>query len=1188
MVPKDNGHLPPELLVLTGRYYLVNTLSECGNHLRNLPCLLGALAVCMAAALSLHAQERGQPPAVSDAPANEADDAQPISPVFEQLDGKIERVGPDTFILLDAEGNPQKVLNMSIEQFIEAFKIQQGSNAAGEEPSSRYTLDEVRLVGSLEGNHTAISATFTITLHTTDTIEVPIGMAGALLRKLPTRQSEGPDGRMLRYDAGEGGYLVTLAGQPGEVVNVPLELMVPIRKDGTRATIELLAPRAATKGSLVMVSKHAIQSVVASEGVVLTTSTLAAGGARVEAQGIAGEFSLSWVDRPVAAQPVKSVLSASSQTLISIDGRDIRSYARIRVDAFGQSFREFTVRLPPGARHQPATGPAQPFEVEVISDTSSTGEEAGVDDGHGTELRVTLSADQTKPFTLELETIQPLHGNGGGVALQLSGVEVVGAVPQDGEVAIQIDDGWQLRWEPSDSVRLVHPSQVDFSWALPNIDEDQLVAALTFARQPWSLPVRLAPREERVVARPSYDLTIKADEAVLRMEVTYRIEGAPALPTLFIPQFTLAGWDHQNTTTRSMERVVEEEVQEDLWEFITGYATSRRPAVTMEFRRRLVEENGTTFALKLPEPKGDGLVLHSSDITVTADTSIELLPDLEASKGLVIVPIGSASDVADSRPPGQQFRYRGIHSPLGSSLEFAAKKSPRDQRVLVSSRSDITIEPDQVEVQQNLRFDVRHQPLSSVVLAAPSSIANSIANMELELLAADGEGDEGLGIPLDVPVHQSEATSAAATLPEWTVALPHPRIGKFRIRARYQLASVAPADETYRLSMITVPDAEFGGHTVELTSPEGTSLMPIEGSQWRNAPNGTDAAANSTFTFTSNRQTNFLMLTPAGRSPSFDTLEVKKIWVQTWLTPRVMQLRTAFRFRGTAREARIELPSKAPVGEQFEVVVDGTPTKTWWREQHAILVPLSTVAPGALRTLELRYQLPVSPGWTHRTAGSRPQLAGDDAGATLFWQVIAPVEYQRIASSDSLVAASHTDWSDGNWRSLSQWNTADLEHWIGARTDSVRPTRGEHSFLFRGRPRATLEAQLVRRELLVLAVSATVLAVCLALAYVPWLRQAPVLLVGIGALAATGIAAPQLAATIAPLGLFGLICGLLMWVLLVMFGPRPSTTSTTWSDGSQHAEVSGTHRSSTILPLEAGQASSNAPTVSIELADSNA
>ncbi len=469
--------------------------------------------------------------------------------------------------------------------------------------------------------------------------------------------------------------------------------------------MELLAPRA-TKGSLVLVSKNAIQSVVASEGVVLSASPLAAGGMRVEAEGVAGEFSLSWVDRPATGGgPPESVLSASTQVLISIDGRDVRSSSRITVEAFGQSFREFTVRLPRGARPV-QTGLAPPVEsFEQIGDMSSAGEEAGVDAKAGSEWRVTLSADQSKAVTVELQTIEPLHGTSNGIALALGGFEVVGAVPQQGEVGLLVDDGWQLRWEPNDSVQPVHRSEVDFSWATPAAAADSLTAAFRFARQPWVLPVRLVPREQRVVATPAYELTIQPGEALLQMEVAYRIEGGRTLPTLFSPEFALAGWDHQQTTTRSIEDTLEVEEQADTYAFRAASATSRRPTVTLEFRRSLDDREGGRIELPLPEPKGDALVLTPGSVTVTADTSLQLTPDLASSAGLVPVPMDTADDIAAGRPPGQQFRYRAVYHPL----VFGARVKPREQRLLVDCETLVSIGADHTVVDQFLEFDVRYQ-----------------------------------------------------------------------------------------------------------------------------------------------------------------------------------------------------------------------------------------------------------------------------------------------------------------------------------------------------------------------------------------------------------------------------------------------------------------------------------------------
>ncbi len=1136
------------------------------------------LLVVLVCTVPADAQD-GSEPAANNKPA-------PVSPLYETLQGKIEPVGPDTYMLPDSQGNLQPVLNMSIEQLMQAMRLRQAVTAATANSLKKYTLDECRFIGLLEGSHASISATFQITLHTSDTVEIPLGMAGSKLRKPPTPPKPRDDGRYLRYDPSDGGFLVTLSGEPGERVQVLLELLVPVRWDGSRGAIDLLAPRATSRGSLVLVSKNSIKSVAASEGVELSTSPLAAGGMRVKAEGVVGEFTLSWVDRDDSQQPT-SVLSASSQVLVSMDGRDVKCSARITVDAFGRSFREFTVRLPPGASHVPSASHTQngqsasPIDtVETAVDSNSAGEEASGQGNRGTELRVTLSSDQTEPVTLEVQTIEPLHGTGSGIDFTLSGFEVIGAVPQVGEVGILVDDAWQLQWEPNDSVRPVHSSEVDFSWAANQLTDNKLTTVLRFARQPWSLPVRLAPREERVVATPSYKIRLSPDEALLEMEVAYRLTGGRALPILFSPRFSLAGWDHQKTTTRNIERAIEVEEQQDIYAFATADATSRSPTVTLDLRRPLEVDADGNFVLTLPEPQGDALVLNGGRVTVIADTSLQLTPDTSLSIGLVPLPVDEYTEEEDGVATGQQYRYRGVYQPL----VFAGKQKPRPQRLLVDSRSSVEMADDQVLVTQDLEFEVRHQPVTSLTLALP---VKREAIEQLELLPPKGTSEDSPGIPLEISGPLAEEVAITPMLPDQTIDLSHPRMGKFRIRAKYLLDPPDPKRDTYVLRLLTVPDAEFGTHTLHLRPTGGMALAHASKLRWRAPESGARLSSTDEAIYTTSRQTSYLTLTSGGSSPTIDTLDIERVWVQSWITWRAMQTRAVFGFRGGGPQVRIELPKDAPEGESFEVIVDGTVSGAWRRVPGALFVELPTSQAGDKHTLELRYRTPIYAGWAISLASGRPRMAGDDTLAHLRWQVITPVEYHRVAESDSLVVESHTAWLDGDWRSSSELDTADLERWIGVSSNPVRPTRGEHSFLFRGAPAASLQINLVRRELLILATSGVVLAICIALAYVPWLRQTPVLLAGLAIVATAGLAAPQLTATIAPLGLYGLVCGLLVWALSVMYGPRSPVISTAHEPDSHRAMPLGTQPASSIVPLGSGAISSNAPTVAVEMADSN-
>src|SRR5688572_3686108 len=71
-----------------------------------------------------------------------------------QIDAPIQYLGPDTYILVDAEGRPQPVLGMSYEEFVEAWKELQKVDADAEEP--RFTLDELHVTGDALDGHVAV------------------------------------------------------------------------------------------------------------------------------------------------------------------------------------------------------------------------------------------------------------------------------------------------------------------------------------------------------------------------------------------------------------------------------------------------------------------------------------------------------------------------------------------------------------------------------------------------------------------------------------------------------------------------------------------------------------------------------------------------------------------------------------------------------------------------------------------------------------------------------------------------------------------------------------------------------------------------------------------------------------------------------------------------------------------------
>lgn len=1142
-------------------------------------CLL-CLAVASCADLAGgQTDEPAATPEVAEA-GDSGDQGQPVSPAYE-LDGKIETVGPDTFLLLDKQGNTKPVLGMSFEEFMAAWKLQQALRAEVEQAERAYTLDECQIRGTLESNHARLTATFRITLHNERAVEVPLRLSGAFLRRLPEGPAR-PDGRYLHYDTDRGGYVATLEGQPGETKRVELELIAAVDREGNRSQLRLLLPRA-TMGALDLESPQAIEGVIANGGVDLRSEPLPGGGMRVTTTGIGGELVLSWEDRREPREQLAPVLGATGRLVSLIDGRSVRTWARLTVESFGAPFREFDVRLPPGAIL--VTSDYDDPIASVLELDDAQIEEENKEDA-GAVHRVTLKEFTKNPITFELKTEQPIGVAEREAPVELAGFEVLGAVRQDGKIGIRVDDEWQLRWDLGDTVEQINPNEIDLAWQQPDLVAEDLTAALRYFRQPWSLKVNVSPRRQRVVATPAYELTIEPTEARLRMTVDYQISGV-RFPISFAPTFALEGWQVQDIVSRGLEdteAIVGQQTEEfddsglsddgiaEYGGFRSASATTDNPQVEVLLRQKL-PPGREIFELPLPFPDQDRLTINSSEVRVQADTRLLVTPSLEHMSGLAPQPVDNSITARDNFA-GQRFHYQGFQP----RLVFAAHRQNRPQRVLVAATTRAGIRLEQVEVEQDLVFDVRHQMLDTLRLQA----AGQLANLSLELLPLELNSDVE-GTPLELP--RETVGETVPTSPDLRITLPHPQLGKFRLRARFQLPLTPQStDRALVIPLLSPSEGEWNRHVVTLESYDGRMFAPVAGSGWQVEKNEEGSVSANRVQFTTRERLNFLPLEVQGRRPPPASVAIDKIWVQTWLTSDLLQQRTVFQFRGTGHPVTIELPAGGIEGDEIEVTLDGSPATAvvMKGQQLEVLLPGDTT--DAPHTLELRYRQPFQLDWIESLDIGRPRLAGNDTHAAMYWQVIAPVEFSFWNAADSLVSAfSRPLSSPFMWRVRSEQNTEELEAWIAA-VSRTTPTAGEHAFLFRGGPAAPLAATWVRRELVVLGASTAILALCLSLVYVPWLRRPPLWLGGLIVLAMAGLAYPETTTFLAQAGLFGGLCamiGVLLYLLARRAQPavvsEPATvTQPTPSSGSMHSAV-----------LPTGTAlSTNAPTVSVEIADS--
>src|SRR5262245_34822364 len=158
----------------------------------------------------------------------------------------IQYVGPDTYILLDAQGRPQPVPGFTYEDFLAAWK--QLNQTTSPEGQPRFVIENIKIEGQNRGQHADLKVDVTIHLLTSGAVDIPLGLVGAILQGDPrfskpdvdpqkaakdlTSSPAEPSHQHVDFDPQRGGFVVRTAGTFGERQLVSLNLIIPLLRDG--------------------------------------------------------------------------------------------------------------------------------------------------------------------------------------------------------------------------------------------------------------------------------------------------------------------------------------------------------------------------------------------------------------------------------------------------------------------------------------------------------------------------------------------------------------------------------------------------------------------------------------------------------------------------------------------------------------------------------------------------------------------------------------------------------------------------------------------------------------------------------------------------------------------------------------------------------------------------------------------
>jgi len=1086
-----------------------------------------------------------------------------------ELSRRIQYVGPDTYILLDEKGRPQPLPGMTYEDFLAAWK--QAQQPASVSLPARFTVEKIDMNGQAQADRAELRFEATVLVLDDEPVEVPLGLVGAIVQEEPgispvgdqkdvglAPQTEPTPSRLettrvaepkvhMSFNPQRGGLVAHISGHKGQRWLISLKLLVPLTRDGQETTLTLNCPRAVASNFSLLIDQD-ITDVAISSGTVVSQERIEKGGTRLGVVGAMGPFRLSWQTSDPRDGEFGTVLGATGLIRISIDGRSVRSDARLTVSSFGGSFDRFRVRLPLGARlrrdqaEAEARNPA--YRIRVIQ--GDGGGKAGeaisvpsVSDNRPVVL-VEFAEKQQGPVVVELATEQPiaaLPASGqsrelsemSGSTVELSGFEVLAAVRQFGDVALEVARDWQARWNGGTNIRQVDPSELDSSLQRPT-----LTAAFQYDRQPWSLNVDVGARQSRVHVTPKYELDCSLEEARLTIHLSYQIIGARA----FQFRIRMEGWEMTGDGVESGGLVEQDRimlVSDDVLVLPLAPGALRRADVSLSLRRALPPDS-TRIELPLPIVLADSVA--TGELIVRPTAELNLLPDLEDSQGL--------TPALPDSVEGKDENDRSFHfRTLLPNAVFVTERVTRQREITAEVDMEIDLDSTQAQIEQHLRYEVQYQPLKELVLAAPWGLADESHNLEIAIVpVVEDEGNRGeRSSPLPFSWEPPDTLPESNGMRTLRVPLPQPLLGRFVVRLRYRVAAPKSGSlsEEWLLPLIQPGEGQVSSLQGVVRSPRSLTVQlatGTEGWSWKPTTVPVSRSGEMVYQCTSERpQFALPLLVNLEDADAPHATAVERVWLQTWLLDDMRQERAAFRFRSSGSKVVVELPPQIPA-QDVEVLLDGRPVDVISHVAGRVTVQLDDgvsntevrLQPSA-HTLELRFRRSLLPGLVTHTSVTPPQLTGNTALAELYWQIVLPADCHIVRSPAKLSPASQWQWFGGFWGLRPIMSQAELEKWVGA-SNQIAPTVGQNEYLYTGlAPVHSISFISAPRWVIVMVSSAAVLSITLAWIYLPFVRRKGTILVGVCSLAVLAMSFPAAALRIAQASVLGIVVAVLAVVL---------------------------------------------------------
>lgn len=1024
-------------------------------------------------------------------------------------------VGPDVFVFRDADGNERKLLNMNHAD-VRAWLERQAGNR--QEPE--FSLDRFQAVGDAQSDSAKIDVQVDVTLLTDGWARIPLRLDGAIVLEMPTYVGDG-EARVVRNADQE--LELWLRGDRDAKHSIQMKIEALLVPSGNKRQLRLFVPRA-TRSELVMAIPDLRGKPEVTDGVrVEVLGKIASGGRRVRFRGLGGEVAIAWRNggADVIAEPL--ALDVEGRQLVEVHDWHIRAQADLTVSSRGRPFDAFDVVLPVGFQL-----------IEARHGRYRVAKQEGAENKTGAQrVHVTLDLPTTGPIEVRIAAERSYEVDPSGSQVSLSGFDVVGAVRQGGHIALLVDEGRRLSLVAQDRV-----GRVD---VLPDeLTSEQVDAGFEYFRQPYQLEVNITPPVASVSVEPQYTFDVSSDQVRLQGQLNYRVSGS----NVHELAIDLAGWevDFESGVTVSRARV-DEATQDADGQLKIPLLAGVKGDFEVEFTATRVVPADVSL-LRFPLPRVKSELRGATTVIVLSADNVQLSPRRDELVGLTPLRLPPVVSLPERQ---QKPFYYGTEE---GQAEFVSGFQLREQAIDVEVDSFINLAEGTVE--QAFVYDVAFEPMESVNLRVPRRLLKD-GRFKVQL-----EGEPLELVELSVP-SIDEQTVLVGTL------LSEPLIGRFRIRVLGTLPDFTaegpvgnqPGEVEVALAMPAVDVLARN----ELRVEGGDSLeFDLLSEAWSEIEADTGTVNDEIDLQVRAKTAQSLVRFSLERiERSADTrVLVRRGWVRTWLAPDGRRDRAVYRLRGRDDLLNIALPEGVDVGS-LQVRVDG-------KEQVATLAEtggegrpsLQVIVPGKLNEdylLELQYsfhevprrspvsiQTPRFGNGDHRDVKAGEGQPGNGASVedVIYYELLTPESEYLLGPPREMTPVWNWSWQKTRWARVPLMSADEIGEWSGESMKASLHATGWTRYLFSSMSAGKeYRARFINRATATFVGAGGVLAIGLALLYLPTLRRPGMLLVVAVVLLTAGLIYPEPTLMLAQTGALGLLLVLLATVLRYALKVRP-------------------------------------------------